>query len=425
MIGSSGARVEFRHVSGNVYETADSSYTQLVDNGGSLIVTTTDGTQMTYILSGHEYQCIQVKDSNGNYISLSYNSFGRLASVVDTLGRNIVINYDENGNPLSIVQVLNGQQVRTYATFGYASVNIQTSFTGLTVIGPANNSSILVLQQIGFADGSYMKFDYNSYAQIYRINNYAADSTPGVDNHKLSHVIYDLQSPPANQTDCPRFTERQNYAEDWMTVTTNFTAPQSTTKTLPHSGTTPANLMYSQVTTPDGTQHKTYFTGAGWNKGIPIYNETVVSGNVQRWAETAITQDNTSVSYQINPRVTDAVIGDGSNRRRSSVAYTTYTLPSGTVMYLPNDSTEYLYSGGNYTVLRHAVTDYSFTQAHIDRYIIGLASESRLYSGAGTGTLISKVSYIYDGSAPTSPGTITPAILDERKKLNKAAKTRN
>jgi YD repeat-containing protein len=413
MIGSGGSRVEFRYV-GIIngiatYETVDSSYTQLLDYGANLIVRTSDGTQMTYVLSGHEYQCVEVKDSNGNYITFSYNGFGRLSTVTDTLGRNIAINYDENGNPLSVVQnyTVSGQpQTHIYATFGYSSVTIQTDFTGLTKIGPSNGSSIPVLQQVGFDDGSYVKFVYNSYGQVYQVNTYAADSTPGVDNHKLNHLQYNLQS-PGTQTDCPRFTERQNYAEDWMTVTTTFTAPQSTTKTLPHSGTTPSNLMYSQITTPNNTQHKIYFTGSGWNKGIAFYNETVVSSNVQRWVETVITQDNTNLSYPSNPRATESVVGDGSNRRRSSVAYTTYTLPSTTVVYLPNEVTEYTYSGGNYSVLRHAQTDYNLASTYTDGYIIGLPSESRLYSDSGTGTLMSKVSYGYDETAPMSPGTIT------------------
>ena len=49
MIAPSGARVELRQVgASNVYESADGGYTQLIDNVGTKLVRTTDGTQLTF-----------------------------------------------------------------------------------------------------------------------------------------------------------------------------------------------------------------------------------------------------------------------------------------------------------------------------------------------------------------------------------------
>jgi hypothetical protein len=72
LITPSGSRVELRQVgSSNIYEAADSSYLQLTDNGTSWLVRSADGTQLTFTEHNNEYQCTQIKDRNGNYISVN------------------------------------------------------------------------------------------------------------------------------------------------------------------------------------------------------------------------------------------------------------------------------------------------------------------------------------------------------------------
>ena len=76
MLLPSGARVELRQVgSTNVYDAINSSYSQLLDGGnGSLLVRTTDGSQFAYWSINNDYRCTQVKDRNGNYLSIKYRS---------------------------------------------------------------------------------------------------------------------------------------------------------------------------------------------------------------------------------------------------------------------------------------------------------------------------------------------------------------
>lgn len=392
MITESGSRIEFRQVgSSSIYETADSSYTQLLDYGTSLVIRTTDGTQHSYQLIGNQFQCVQIKDRNGNYITATYNSFNRLSQITDTLGRVLVVNYDNNGNPLSVAQIYNGQQ-RVYATLGYDSININTSFSNSIVVGPTNNSQITVLKQVAFDDGSYYRFNYNSYGQVYQIDSYAADG------HKLNHVKYNLENPGV-QTDCPRFTQKEDYAENWMTVTTQYSAPVSTSWMMPDTLQAETGLM-SKIAAPDGTEERIYYSSVGWNKGIPRLTETWGANKPgesvirQRWVTSYFTQDNTSLSYIQNPRPISTSIGDSGNVRKSTVSYTNLTLPSGTVMYLANDSFEYNSDGS--TVYRHSQTDYNLNSEYLNRYIIGLPSETRLYEGSGTGNLKAKTSYGYD-----------------------------
>src|SRR5262249_32219885 len=48
------------------------------------------------------------------------------------------------------------------------------------------------------------------------------------------------------------------------------------------------------------------------------------------------------------------------------------------------------------TVYRHTQTDYELNSEYVNRYIIGLVKEARLYDGVGTSNLQSKTSYGYD-----------------------------
>lgn len=108
LVTPSGARrVELRRVgSTNEYDSANSSYLRLDDNGSTLLLRTTDGTQLTYSPSNStvnnsrsgDYRCTQIKDRNGNYLTINYHpSFGYITTIVDTLSRTVNFNYDSFG----------------------------------------------------------------------------------------------------------------------------------------------------------------------------------------------------------------------------------------------------------------------------------------------------------------------------------------
>ena len=118
MLTAAGRRVELRHVSSNIYDAADSSYLRLTEDGALLRVHSTDGTRLTYSEANGEYRCTEIKDRNGNYLTVSYNSLGQITTITDTLGRVITFTYDSNSNPISITQMW-GAQTHTWATFGW------------------------------------------------------------------------------------------------------------------------------------------------------------------------------------------------------------------------------------------------------------------------------------------------------------------
>src|ERR1043166_859715 len=204
----SGARVELRYAgTGSVYESSDSSHVQLNSNGDSTwTVRPMDGTQLHFSsVSGH-WRCDQVKDRNGNYITVTYNSSADIATVTDTLNRTLTFNYDGWGNISSITQTWNGQS-HQWATFGWTSAWIGSNFPGLTNYGP-NGIYISVLTQVGLPDGSHYNFDYN--------NSYGVISTIHYTSSYGNQRRYRTYVTPASSTDLlPRLSERIDWAEIW------------------------------------------------------------------------------------------------------------------------------------------------------------------------------------------------------------------
>src|SRR5688572_13301161 len=143
------------------------------------------------------------------------------------------------------------------------------------------------------------------------------------------------------------------------------------------------------LTAPDGTVYKEYY-GTGWQKGLTTLSEVWSGGVRQKWTTTAWTQDNTSVGYEVNPRVTETNVYDaGGNRRRTAIdygGYAQYGLPYWVKEYAADGVTE----------IRHAFTDYNLSQAYLDRRIIGLVSEVHLTNVA---SYQGKITYAYDDPA--------------------------
>jgi YD repeat-containing protein len=382
---SGGGRVSLRELgTSNVYEAADSSYLQLIDNGGSLLLRTTDGTQLSYQSYNSEWHCTQIKDRNGNYLTVNYDWLGHITTIVDTLARTITFNYDSNANLLSITQIwtINGAPTtHAWATFGWTTKTLSPSFSSVMTVG-ASPSTIPVINQVGLDDGTHYTFEYNATGQLNPVRSYRSD------NVQRSYTAYDYDSPA---DDCPRLIDTHTWAENWTGING---VPQEVATDYGVAGD-----GAHTVTTSDGTLYKEFY-GSGWLRGLVTQTEIWSGGVRQKWTTSNWTQDNTGVNYQTNPRVTETNIYDASgNRRRATTTYGAFTLPSGASCSLPTDTREYAADATN--VLRHTHIDYRMdsTQdaAYLNNHIIGLTKEQRLYEvNGGTETLMSKVGFAYD-----------------------------
>ena len=427
LIGIDGSRTELRQVTGSttLYEAADSSH--LLFDTSSMILRSTDGTQLTYSAQGGEYKCTQIKDRNGNYISVSYTQAGQINTITDTLGRVLTFEYT-SGLLTAIKQTWNQSSpspvTHYWARFEYAGVPIDFNFGNMAVLGLTDNSTPQMLSRVKFADNSYVNFSYTSWGQVWKVSTYA------VDNHLLNYRFYNLPQtadPLVPFADCPRFTERHDWAQYWNGDTdgtpvtneealTQFAIPVSDSWTMPDN--TAQSGTRAQVTLPDGTSNKIYFIGtagtsSGWRRGLTaLVNTYDSSAALQRQAMTTWTQDNTAVSYQLNPRITETNMYDpAGNRARVEMTYQQFTFTNGTSCQLPIDT--YEYAADATTKLRSTRTDYNTSTSYSDRRILGVVSETRIYEGDvnNGGTLKSKVGFNYDETGSIQ-GTDAPVQHD-------------
>ncbi|PYT00898.1 MAG: hypothetical protein DMF63_04315 [Acidobacteria bacterium] len=379
---------------------------------------------MSYAWSMGAYRCTQIKDANGNYISIAYDTEGRLDTVTDTLGRVVTVNYDgTTGLPGTITQTWKGSNgsgstaTHTWATFAYTTKTVATDFSTsiTTIIGPPNSTAVTVLDKITYADGSSTKFDYNGYVQVSKVSSIAADSS----THVLNYVSTNLASPSSSQTDCPRFTHTYTKAENFnmsggspQEIDVENLAPASTSFSGPNGSESTSMVKVTMAGHPDGLYTKIHYGPSGWKEGLSLATEDCVSTctgtDRKRWTWSDWTQDNTGVSYENNPRVKESQVGDPSNTKKTKVYY--YEPSTGVFPFGLPAKVE-VYDGS--TVLKTQTTTYNLSSNYTDRRIIGLPSETKLYEGTDGGSLMSKVTYAYDEDGYGASGqSVSPTQHD-------------
>ncbi len=252
----SGRRVEMRQVATNRFEAIDSSYLYLTVNATDptkMTLFSTDGTQYKFEQPSQYSmsRCTRIKDRNGNYISIAYKDIGDpewpltvIDKVTDTLGREIFFNYDGNLHLLSITQNWNGQTFY-WAHFDYGVKYVAPNFGSLQVYGP-NNTNIPVITRVITGDGARHTFVYNSWGQAEDIWTYGEADNPRA---AMDYVFPSTGSP---QSDCPRFTQRNDYIAEWAGETGNGWASN-------YFYFEP-NEAYGFVTGPDGVTYKEVFS---------------------------------------------------------------------------------------------------------------------------------------------------------------------
>jgi YD repeat-containing protein len=420
MVTPSGERVEFRQTAAlDTYETTDSSYRQLKINGSatpndpaenlSLTITSTDGIQMLYEWKGGAYRCQKIIDHNGNYISINHDANGLLQTVTDSLGRVLTVNYSSDQYPTSITQTWknnNGQGSdvqHTWATFTYTTKQIQTDFSGLTVIGPGDAFALKVLQKVTLPTGSYRTFDYNSWGQVKQVNDYGADNH--LLNYKKLNFPNDQNSP---QSDCPRFTETRNWIENFNlvggtaqeTVVTNSITPNYSYSLPDGNNGTETLIQVSMQNDPTNHVSKTIVGSSGWKEGLPIASEDWADGasgaERKRWTWNNWTQDDTNLSYILNPRVTISKVGDASNIKKTELDYKMASGSQTVSDYVLVSETR-VYDGSSNALKKKTTMLYQTGSAYLSRRIIGLPNEVNAY-GDENGSLVhvSKVTYQFD-----------------------------
>lgn len=122
---ANGAKHSLAFTSSNNYNSTDSTYINYTPSTKVLIYK--NGTRVTYepfwvnnANSTTLFRPIQIKDTNGNFITISYvtHTEQSINTITDTLGRVVTFNYDSNSNLSTITDGFH-----TY-TFAYGTVSL-------------------------------------------------------------------------------------------------------------------------------------------------------------------------------------------------------------------------------------------------------------------------------------------------------------
>ncbi|HEV7745767.1 MAG TPA: S8 family serine peptidase [Pyrinomonadaceae bacterium] len=360
---------------------------QFVPVSPNITVRTTDGTQYTFtkVTVNNEYRCTEIKDRNGNYLTATYDlNNGHLQTIKDTLDRLITFDYYPDGNLQAIRQTW-ATGDHNWATFNYGQVTVNPQFGGgLSVNGPSN-SLVTVITRVNLDDGSSYRFEYNApFGQVNGINHYAAD------DHLLAYTKYNMDG-SIGQTDCPRFTERRSWAQNWNGDVEG--TPNATEEALT-AYSTASDDSWTKVIFPDLTIYKEYFATSGWEKGMTTSAKNYLNAGDEaadlprKRIDIIWTQDDEDLTYPKNIRVRETNIHDAEgNHKRVTTNYGSYA-PYG----LPYEVTEF--AADATTVLRKRFTDYNLSSAYVDRRIIGLVSAVQVTDGSGN--FFSKTTFDYD-----------------------------
>jgi RHS repeat-associated protein len=255
-----------------------------------------------------------------------------------------------------------------------------------------NYTGIPVLNQVGLADGSYYKFEYNNFGQVKAIRRNTSDGDPGpTGDVERSSISYDY--PTSGAADCPRTLASHVTAENWQSnVITTFEDLGS---------------GWHRLTMPDGTQHSELYQLAGWQRGLTTQTEEWGKSDPsssfvrQKWTTISWTQDNTGVSYQLNPRVTETNVYDvNGNRRRTTIDYSPPAYASWGLPYYVSE-----YANDGTTELRRTYTDYNLSQSYLDWHIIGLVAAVDVADLTNGWQWKSKTVYGYDEATVNSQAT--------------------
>jgi hypothetical protein len=401
----SGYRVPLRQVgTTNKYEAVDGSYLYLSVQSPANILYTPDGTQYTYNAYSNytgARRCSQVKDSNGNYLTIAYNALGSINTITDTAGRVLNFSYDSTyGHLLQITQNWLGQ-AHVLAQFDYELRPLSYNFSGLTINGPASGSQISVLTRVVTSDGARHTFVYNGWGIVEDIFLYGA-----LDNQRAAaDYVYPSSSTPLS--DCPRFSQRNDAIWGWGG---QWYVPSTGLGWAANYFAFDPNETWGQITTPDGVVHKELFSTAAGTRGLSIGMETIVGGIKRKWTATNWLSDSTTKPMYLRiseTNIYDDANGDGTadNRRRATITYTPYTKTQAQstmpyTVYLPTQTTEYAANAA--TVYRSTQSDYLDHTNYWSRWIIGLPTAQRLYDGASV--LQAQMTYGYDEFYPESHG---------------------
>ena len=420
LIDADGTRHALSLTSTSHYDTTDGTFIHYHGGSTSGTLYYPDGTIATYGAGGGGYRLYptQIKDRNGNYISINYagtNGAGpKISSITDTPGRYINFYYASNGDLIAITQPgLSTSDVQTIR-FYYTDVTLGSGLFDSSM-GVAKPNSVRTLQYVYFptsaeSNGAHTgyKFEYSPYGMVRQItklrgmtvSSSSTTSTGSVTAEGTMAALTNYSYPTSAQalTDVPTYTTR---TDDWAGRTTSMSgvAPY-------YSFTTNESTGVSTVTAPDGTvtESHTIVNSGQWNDGL--VSDTYIK-------DSSTTYSRVHLDWQLdsnnkNPRVyqilaTDSLAG---LTKATIMSYTSYNNVSSL------SERDFTTNGTvSSTELRRTDTTYVTDSIYISRRLYHLSSSVKVYPG-GSSTPISRIDYAYDNYGTNHANmTARPSII--------------
>ncbi len=335
------------------------------------------------------YRPIKILDTSGNFISIVYSAATgannqAITTITDSLGRQIAFNYDTSNRLTSVTApAYGGSGTTTIATFTWSTATLNYSFSSpLTVADTsANNTSINVISQCRYANGTGYNFIWGDWGIVKEIDEVSATGT------LRNSVSWNFPSGTTAQSDAPTYSQQ-----------TVFDGVNSGTWTF--NATKTGGLVSAiAVTDPAGTVTTTNLFTSGSYTGL-VSSETLgTSTTTLRTIGTTWTSDGGTPA---NPRVSriTTTLNDSGQQSQTTYGYDSYCNVT--------QSQEFDYG---LILVRTTQTDYLNTSAYTAStvHILDRPTQTRVYNGtASSGNLVARTDYAYDATGSLS--TVTGAL---------------
>jgi YD repeat-containing protein len=242
------------------------------------------------------------------------------------------------------------------------------------VDSPANGSTIKVLTRCTYPNNTSYNFVYGDWGIVTKIEQRSSSWA------LRSHVSYNYPTAGTALSDHPTFTQQE--------VNRGFYPFDVWSYAVTKSG---GQVSSYQITDPGGTITTTNLFTSGWQTGL-VSSVTIKQGpTTLRTIANDWIQDNMSVGYQINPRISRVTTTLNDSGQQSKVEFT-YLWYGNLVNVLEFDY--------GFLLKRYTVTSYLGDANYTNRHILDRPTQVLVYDG--NNNLKARTDFAYDSTSLTS-----------------------
>ncbi|MGI0015055.1 MAG: hypothetical protein ACREBU_16680, partial [Nitrososphaera sp.] len=362
LIASDGAAHEIADYGAGVWKSVDSTYIRL--DPVTKIATLKGGVKLMFGNTvGSMSYLTEMKDRNGNKITVSYLAgTGKISQVQDTLGTAALFFYNGDGQ---LERIRSLGKIHTNIEFTYATASLSPTFSipsqlpagekrlsEITIKLPMKDlKQVYVYNNFGELTDFWITLIEYGYDEFWNLVELRRSTKRPVTYYYSTLNFYDATYGSVEER---AVTTKTDYVEDTSGTsnrTTSIAYQVDQTKSNPWKVTTTEGT-FSGVTGLSEYDFYCTVNGRNWSDGLlqAVRRKASATGPTLRTQTTTWTQDDTGVSYIVNPRVTSQTTTlDNGLSTRVDTTYTT----DGT-----GNVREIIENGFSGSALRWTVTNY-------------------------------------------------------------------